>query len=879
MEWKSGRNLREAFISFFEERGHKHYKSFPLVPDDPTVLFTIAGMVPFKPYFLGAREPEVKRAVTAQKCLRTNDIDNVGRTGRHHTFFEMLGNFSFGDYFKEQAIPWGWEFLTRVIGLEADRMYATIYRDDDEAFEIWHKSVGLPEERIVRLGEDDNFWAVGPVGPCGPCSELIYDQGPEFSCGLPSCGVGCSCDRYLEVWNLVFMQYDRDAEGALHPLPKKNIDTGMGLERLCSVVQRAKNDFGTDLFRPIVERVCALAGIRYGSDDRQDMAVRVISDHIRAMAFLVADRVLPSNEGRGYVLRRIIRRSIRYGRLIGLERPFLADILPVVIDLMADPYEELVESRSTIEQVLELEERRFARTLEQGSELLEAEIASRLLRGEKLLPGDVAFVLYDTYGFPLELTEEICKERGLSVDREGFAKEMERQRELARAAGRRPSALKESVYLELYGDLGDTPFEGYTLTEVEAEVLAIVKGGARTDSAEPGDEVEVFLSSTPFYAQRGGQVGDKGWIKTDGARLRVDDVKYAEGGLVSHLCTVEEGRASVGIRVRAIVDEERRWAIRRHHTATHLLHEAAVRVLGPHVRQAGSLVTPEYLRLDLAHFAPISNDETKKIEEIVNAEIQANVPLQVFLTSLEDARAMGAKALFEEKYGEEVRVVRIPGFCAELCGGTHVDATGDIGLFKIVREEGIGADARRITAMAGMPAFNCLRQAYEELRGAAERLGADMFAVCDQIGSLQDEIKFLRRALEEAKLQVLAARIDDILSKREEVGGVSVVTAAFDGADVGLLRELGDRVKSRQPRSLVVLASRDGARAQLVIMADEAAVRAGIHAGKLAKEVASLAGGGGGGKAQMAQVGGIDPSKVEEALSGVPDILRRMLSS
>ncbi|MFP4482479.1 MAG: alanine--tRNA ligase, partial [Thermovirgaceae bacterium] len=701
MEYRSGKQLRELFLSYFEQRGHRRFPSFSLVPDDPTILFTIAGMVPFKPYFLGQKTPEMSRAVTSQKCVRTNDIDNVGRTARHHTFFEMLGNFSFGDYFKAEAAPFAWEFLTEVIGLDPDRLYPTIYVDDDEAFEIWNRSVGVPKERIYRLGAEDNFWSVGPVGPCGPCSELIYDQGPAFSCGKPECDVGCECDRYLEIWNLVFMQYNRDEKGNMEPLPKQNIDTGMGLERLASVVQQVKGDFETDLFRPLVDRAAAVMGIRYGATPEGDMALRVISDHFRAMAFMIADGVLPSNEGRGYVLRRILRRAVRYGRMTGIDRPFLTELMPTLKDLMAEPYEELVESESLISQVLEQEERRFGRTLEQGTNLLEGELDSLERKKGRTLDGELAFELYDTYGFPFELTEEICAEKGISVDRKGFERAMERQRERARAHSKRQAAPGASnLYEKLLEKSGSTEFVGYTSEETEAVVRAVFSNGEEASLLEEGQEGEVVLETTPFYAERGGQVGDTGRLAWEGGEALVSDTYPGAQELTVQKVKVLSGLLKAGSEVKAAVDGKRRRKIKAHHTATHILHEALIRVLGDHVKQAGSLVTPDFLRFDFTHVKPLSDEEIEAAEAVMFETVTDNTPLQVLRTSVDEAKKLGAKALFDEKYGEEVRVVRIPGYSAELCGGTHVDATGDIGMVKIVREEGIGSGLRRITAVA-----------------------------------------------------------------------------------------------------------------------------------------------------------------------------------
>ena len=566
MQYRSGGELRELFLSYFEEKGSRRYPSFSLRPEDPTILFTIAGMVPFKPFFLGIRTPEVKRATTSQKCVRTNDIDNVGRTARHHTFFEMLGNFSFGDYFKKDAIPWAWEFLTARVGLEPDRLYATVYLDDDEAADLWHQSVGLSKDRIVRLGADDNFWAVGPVGPCGPCSEILYDQGPAFSCGKPECAPGCSCDRYLEIWNLVFMQFNRNEAGELIPLPKKNIDTGMGLERLSSVVQRVRTDFETDLFSPLIGAAASLTGVTYGASPRETLALRVIADHLRAVSFMIADGILPANEGRGYVLRRLLRRAVRFGRLLGIQRPFLGDLLPVLVEQMGGLYGELIANRSAVEQVMDLEERRFGRTLEQGCTLLEEAMGA--LGSERVLSGEVAFELYDTFGFPPELTREICEEQQVTLDLQGFKDAMELQRGRARASSKqRSSTLQGNIYTEMLNEFGKTPFLGYTQESAETSVLALLREGERVEEANEGDEVEIVLAETPFYAERGGQLGDTGDIRNTGVSVLVTNTTYGAGDLVVHRGRVHSGALSVGSSVSAVVDTSRRWAIRRHHSA------------------------------------------------------------------------------------------------------------------------------------------------------------------------------------------------------------------------------------------------------------------------------------------------------------------------
>lgn len=877
MRWRSGKELRELFLSYFERNGHRRFPSFSLVPDDPTLLFTIAGMVPFKPYFLGKRVPSFKRATTSQKCVRTNDIENVGKTARHHTLFEMLGNFSFGDYFKSGAAAFAWDFLTGEVGLDPDRLYPTIYKDDEEAFSIWNGEIGVPSERICRMGEEDNFWSVGPVGPCGPCSELIYDQGPSFSCGRPDCGVGCECDRYLEVWNLVFMQYNRLEDGTLVPLPKQNIDTGMGLERLASVVQQVAGDFQTDLFKPLIDKSCEICGIRYGDGGPGDRAARVIADHFRATAFMIADGVLPSNEGRGYVLRRILRRAVRFGRLFGVDRPFLMDLYPVLLEVMGEPYGELIEQRPLIGQVVELEEERFGRTLEMGLRLLEREVSSLAPGMGGTLPGGVAFELYDTFGFPYELTEEVCQEKGVRVDREGFEREMEKQRERARAGAKSASSgIGKSLFDELVEEQGATAFCGYTSERANTTITAVIVGDRRVESAPEGSQAVLILRETPFYGEGGGQVGDRGTISGESFLAEVNDTIKTPGDLVAHRVTVTRGEAVEGLPVVAEVDSERRRATRAHHTATHLLHEALTRVLGRHVTQAGSLVNEEMLRFDFTHMKPLSDDETREVELMVNRQIVLNTPLEVILTDRESAKRLGAKALFNEKYGSEVRVVRVPGFSAELCGGTHVDATGDIGSFKIIREEGIGSGIRRITALAGMPSFLHHQRLSEQVEALARLLSVPAEELQKKAAELVQENRLLSGRLEKQKSRLALSGVEELLHGREEAGGIAIVTGILKGADPESLREAGDRIRQRLSPVVIVLAAGEGDRGNLVAMADKEAVAMGVDCGLLARKIAAGLGGGGGGRADMAQAGFRDMSGLAASLKGVREQVLEM---
>jgi alanyl-tRNA synthetase len=851
--------------------------SFPLTPDDPTLLFTVAGMVPFKPYFLGLRTPEVTRATTAQKCIRTNDIENVGRTARHHTFFEMLGNFSFGDYFKKEAISWAWTFLTEHIGLDPDRMYATIYLNDDEAGDLWKTLVGLPDEKIVRLGDEDNFWAAGPTGPCGPCSELIYDQGPEFSCGSPDCGVGCSCDRYLEIWNLVFMQYSRGEDGALTPLPQKNIDTGMGLERLSSVVQRVKGDFETDLFSPIIDGACDIAGIRYGATEKGDLSVRVISDHLRASAFMIADGVLPSNEGPGYVLRRLIRRCVRYGRIIGIDRPFLIDLLPVVCEIMSEPYRELIEQRSAIEQIIAMEEERFGRTLSQGIEILEEELKT-VKSASSNLSGEVAFLLYDTFGFPLELTEEISSEAGVCVAREDFDREMNAQKDRARASSKQAGAvISKSVYTELADKYGATRFDGYESDAESAVVEAIIVDGELVGSISAPAQAQIVLSRTPFYAERGGQVGDRGILSGKGKRFEVSDTTHPSGDLITHIGTLVQGQLKTGESVEAVIDVERRDAVRSHHTATHMLHEALGRVLGPHVRQSGSLVSPDFLRFDFNHFAQLTPIQIAEVEKIVYSQVLADLPVKTSEMNYTDARKLGVKALFEEKYGDQVRVLDIPGFSTELCGGTHVRSTGQVGLVKILKDEGIGSGVRRVVAVCGLKALDVFQAEAAVLKSLSEVLETDADSLVARAEVLLEEKKAAERKNQELMVGGMFETARDSAARAARIDGMVLVAESFKGASRDALRKIGDRIKQIEPNSILLLAGIDGDGASLIGMASEEAVKRGVHAGNLVKEISTNMGGSGGGKPAMGQGGSKDISGLKENLALAESIVRAQL--
>ena len=868
MQYRSGKEIRELFINFWKEKGSHHYPSFSLIPDDPSLLFTIAGMVPFKMYYLGIRAPEYPHAVTCQKCVRTNDIENVGRTARHHTFFEMLGNFAWGSYFKEGAIVWGWEFLTRIIGLDPERIYASVYKDDEEAFGAWRR-VGLPDAHIVRLGQDENYWFMGEQGPCGPCSEIYYDRGEKYGCSSPTCGVGCDCDRFMEIWNLVFTQYDRQKNGSLSPLPRSNIDTGMGLERLTSIVQGVDTDYETDLFMPLIEHTCKKAGIRYNGD----MAVRVIADHVRSVAFMLADGVLPANDGPGYVLRRLLRRAARYGRLLGFEGGFLREYMPILIDVMGDPYRELAEHRLTLEEIIGVEESRFEKTLIQGTELFDTEAARLKSSGNaKLFPGDIAFALYDTYGFPLELTLEMAEEQGLSVDRKGFEEAMEAQRQRARSKSKqKKSALSGDIYTELENTLPPTVFTGYARHEGKAKILALLTEEGRVERVDPGMECEVVLDATPFYAERGGEVGDTGRIFAEDAVMEVADV-VPHGSLVTHKAKTS-GAINVNRDVYCEVNDARRGAIRRNHTATHLLHEALGRVLGGHVRQAGSLVTERALRFDFTHPSALSNEQIQEAERLINEEILANIPLEITECDREEARKRGAKALFDEKYGDVVRVVTVPGFSTELCGGLHVRATGDVGLFKIVREESVGSGTRRIFALTGMNTLELLQHTSLLMARLMGALSADEGNLLAKAEALLDENRQLQRHVQAIRVKELNS---DTVFQEKEIHGVVLQTGMFSQVAPETLREIGDKAKARRTPTVVVMASLVGKDCHLTVMADDDAVKKGANAGTLVKEATALLGGRGGGRPNMAQGGG-KPERRDEALSKIESLLMEQL--
>ncbi|HET8538372.1 MAG TPA: alanine--tRNA ligase [Anaeromyxobacter sp.] len=891
MKTPTAAEIREAFLRFFEERSHRRVPSSPLVPqNDPTLLFTNAGMVQFKDVFTGREKRDYARATTAQKCVRAggkhNDLENVGFTARHHTFFEMLGNFSFGDYFKKDAIAWGWEFVTspRWLGLAKDRLAATVFDGegglpwDEEAFELW-KAQGVPPDRIYKLGAKDNFWAMGDTGPCGPCSEIHFFQGNDIPCaeekaGGKCLGVACDCDRWLEIWNLVFMQFERSQDGGLTPLPKPSIDTGAGLERMASVAQGKRSNYDTDLFQSIIRAIEKLSGKRYGKSGDDDVSMRVVADHARATTFLVGDGVLPANEGRGYVLRRIMRRAIRHGKRLGLEKLFLADVCAAVIEEMGAAYPETRDNRAFITKVAAQEEDSFRRTLDKGLAILEEEMARLGRAKEKVVPGRVAFQLYDTFGFPMDLTRVIAAERGLGVDEAGFDRHMAEQRARSEWKGSGEQAVTD-LHKQIATELGETRFVGYETTSAKAEVKAIIANGARVAKATQGQKVEVVAAATPFYGESGGQVGDVGTIAGPSGKVEVRDAQRPVEGLVVHLGVVESGTIAVGDMVDLAVDERRRDLIRANHSATHLLHLALREKLGEHVKQAGSVVAPDHLRFDFSHFQPLSDGELREIERRVNDLVRENAETETAVLHLRDARKTGAVMIFGEKYGDVVRVVRI-GPSKELCGGTHVRRTGDISFFKIASEESIAAGVRRIVAYTGPEAVELSQREADELRRAAALLKAGEFEVAQKIEQAQRRVKELERALEEATSRIAAAQSGDLAASAKEVGGAKVLAARVQG-DGKSLRELADKLRDRLGKGVVALgAEADGKAILLVAVTKD--LTAKVKAGDLVKEGAKLVGGSGGGKPELAQAGGPDASGIEKALAAIEMLASRALA-
>ena len=873
--------LRKMFLDYFASQGHLARGSYSLVPhNDKSVLLIPAGMAPLKPYFTGQEVPPNRRMATCQKCVRTGDIENVGHTARHLTFFEMLGNFSFGDYFKNEAIAWSWEFLTKVVGLDENRLYPSIYLDDDEAFDIWNKKIGVPAEKIFRFGKEDNFWEHG-AGPCGPCSEIYYDRGEKYGCGRPTCTVGCDCDRYMEVWNNVFTQFDGDGHGNYVELANKNIDTGMGLERLAVVVQDVDSVFDIDTMKALSDEVGQIAGVKYRSDRKTDVSIRVIVDHIRSVTFMVSDGIMPSNEGRGYVLRRLLRRAARHGRLLGIQGKFLTKMAARVIETSRDGYPELEEKKALIFGVIEDEEEKFSRTIDQGLSML-AELERKMgEEGMDTLSGAEAFRLYDTYGFPLDLTREILEEKGLKVDEEGFAAAMQKQKETARAArkGTNYMGADETVYDKLDPALS-SEFDGYDRLEEESVISAMTGENDLTLGLAEGDRGTIICEKTPFYATSGGQQTDTGLIRGEGEGLfKVENVVKLKGGKIGHEGVVLSGMFRVGETVRLTVDADRRGDTARNHSATHLLQKALRTVLGTHVEQAGSYVDNERLRFDFSHFAPLSAEELQKVETIVNDEIYAALPVRTELMSQEEARKTGAMALFGEKYGEVVRVVSMGDFSRELCGGTHVDNTARIGCFKIVSEAGIAAGTRRIEALTGRGVLAWYAGVERKLNAAAAQAKTSPDGLEHRIGQLTEEVRSLSSENEKLKAKIAGASMGSIADKIREIGGVKLVASRAEGLDMNGLRNMGDKLRSEIGEGVVVLASAVDGKVNLMVTATDGAVAKGAHAGNIIKAIAAEVGGGGGGRPQMAQAGGKNPAGIDKALEKAGEVLASLLKA
>jgi len=900
--------IRKRFLDYFEKRDHKVVSTMSLIPQDPTLLFTSAGMVQFKNMFLGKGKLAFRRATSSQICFRTTDIEKIGHTARHLTFFEMLGNFSFGDYFKKEAIEWAWDFLIREMGLPQEKLYASVYEEDVEAYELWKRY--LPEERVVKLGKEDNFWEMGTTGPCGPCSEVIMDMGEEMGCGKPDCAPGCDCDRWLEVWNLVFTQFDKDENGKLNPLPQKNIDTGMGLERLAEVVNGKKNCFEIDLLKPIIDYTCELTDLEYGQNEKVDVSLRIIADHVRAITFLISEGVLPSNEGRGYVLRRILRRIVRQERLLGVKKTFIYKLTGKVVEMMGDSYPSLRLRREHIANVTKMEEDKFQETLDAGMRILEGVIENLVSRGkERTIPGEEVFRLYDTYGFPLDLTKEIAEEKDFSLDFIGFEREMETQKNRAREAWKGSGEMDTVFYEELKKESGSTLFRGYEFGELTSHIVAILKldgsgnKPVEIEEAKEGQEVEIILGETPFYGEAGGEVGDAGKILKPSAKLKslklkdlreedieakleVTDTKRPVEGLIVHHSKVERGSVKKGDMVLASVDVSRREDIARHHTATHLLQSALRQVLGKHVEQSGSLVTPERLRFDFTHSKPLTKREIDRVEEIVNDVVLKNVSVVTSETTLSQAKEMGALAFFGEKYGEKVRTVMVTSgsalaageaFSFELCGGIHCHSTGEIGLFKIISETGIAAGVRRIEALAGRKAYQYMKEVLEgKVEEISELLKVPQDEIVSRIEKMLMEIKEKTKEIESLITKKIASDVEELINRVTNIAGIKLVSEKVEAKDASVLRSFGDQLKDKLKSGIVILGAVIEGKVALLSVVTEDLVKKGYNAGKIVGEVAKLVDGSGGGRADMAQAGGKSVDKLDSALAHAPKIVKKL---
>jgi alanyl-tRNA synthetase len=881
MEKMSSHQIREAFLNFFQSKNHKIMPSASLIPEDPTILFTIAGMVPFKPVFLGQKKSSMKRATTSQKCLRTNDIDNVGKTARHHTFFEMLGNFSFGDYFKKEAIQWSWEFFTKIIGFPEEKLYVSIYKDDDESFNLWHNMIGLSENHLIRLGEEDNFWKVGPVGPCGPCSEIYIDMGPERA-SQNGGGVGVN-DRYLELWNLVFMQFNRKEDGSLEPLPKKNIDTGLGLERITSVLQKAPSDFETDLFLPIIKYTAQKANVQYQENLKHDIALKVIADHIRAMVFMITDGILPSNEGRGYVLRMLLRRAYRYGKVLDMNEPFLYDIAPNVIQIMQDAYPELKEKEKNIYEIILTEEKRFQETLNLGLNILESYINKLKKGNQKMLSGKDAFTLYDTYGFPLEITKDVLSEADLSVNEEDYQKYMLEQKERSRQswysgkADSEQDKKNEKIYQNILSSNGETIFNGYHQVSSQTEIVEIIHENKVVEQLAVGQKGLLILKETPFYAEKGGQKGDCGKIIASNGTTslaQVYDTQSPLDGLIVHHVQVEKGSFTKNQKVKAQIDDQERIATAANHTATHLLHYALRKVLGEHVKQAGSSVNAEHLRFDYTHYKPLKKEELEQIERIVNEKIEDNCEVKSEVTNLVTARKKGAIALFGEKYGDTVRMVDIGSFSRELCGGTHLAHTSKIGIFKIVSEQGIGSGLRRIEAVTREKAWGFIKDEELKLAEIQQLLNAPQDRIIQKIQNLIAENEKIKREYRLLWKEVLPYHINELIQRKKTINNNNVVAAIIDSKDKKDLSESGDLIKEKIKSGIIILATElDEEKANIIVMVTDDLINKGYDAGKIIKPLAQAIDGKGGGKRHFAQAGGTNTDKLQDIFQNIENYL------
>ena len=871
--------LRKMFLEFFESKGHLAMKSFSLVPhNDKSLLLINSGMAPLKPYFTGQEIPPRRRVTTCQKCIRTGDIENVGKTARHGTFFEMLGNFSFGDYFKNEAIEWSWEFLTEVVGLDPDRLYPSIYEEDEEAFEIWNKKMGIPAERIFRFGKADNFWEHGS-GPCGPCSEIYYDRGEKYGCGSPDCTVGCECDRYMEIWNNVFTQFDNDGHGHYSELEQKNIDTGMGLERLASVVQDVDSIFDVDTLKALRDHICRLADTEYGKDAQADISIRVITDHTRSVTFMISDGIMPSNEGRGYVLRRLLRRACRHGRLLGIEGSFIPELAQTVIEGSKDGYPELEEKKDFILKVIAKEEDQFNKTIDQGLGILAEMTAKMEAEQTTTLSGADAFKLYDTYGFPIDLTKEILEEKGMQVDEEGFHASMEVQRKTARAARGETNYMGAdvTVYESIDPSITST-FVGYENLSWKSPITVLTSDTEIVEALSDGQRGTVFAEETPFYATSGGQEADTGIIRTAEGEFKVEDTVKLLGGKIGHVGVVIKGMIKTGDQAELCVNAEKRALSARNHSATHLLQKALRTVLGTHVEQAGSSVNEERLRFDFSHFSAMTAEELQKVEEIVNEQIVAGLPVKVENMPIEEARKTGAQALFGEKYGDVVRVVNMGDYSIEFCGGTHVKNTNEIMAFKILSESGVAAGVRRIEALTSKGLIRYYDNLEKKLNEAAKVLKATPDNLAEKIAHLTAENKALHSEVESLKSKLAQDAMGDVMDQVQEIKGVKLLAAEVDGVDMNGLRDLGDQLKEKLGEGVVVLASGNDGKVSLMVTATDAAMKQGAHAGNLVKAIAGLVGGGGGGRPNMAQAGGKNPAGIQEALKKAAEALEGQLS-